>query len=76
MSKSSTIPAPTNEKDSLNIQEAEELFAFVFVHNIIDAKLIVKSLLSSTWYIHKGTILMFQALYRYEFFEKQKGRES
>ena len=48
MSKSSTIPAPTNEKDSLNIQEAEELFALAFVHNIIDAKLIVKLLLSST----------------------------
>ena len=41
MSKPSMIPAPTNEKDSPNIQEAEELFAFVFVHNIIDAKLIV-----------------------------------
>ena len=75
MSKPSTIPAPTNEKDSLNIQEAEELFALVFVHNIIDAKLIVKLLLSSTWYIHKDTGLMFQALCHNQFFQNQQGRE-
>ena len=32
------IQAPTNKKDSLNVQE---LFEFVVVCNIIDAKLIV-----------------------------------
>ena len=67
------IQAPTNTKNSLNVQEVKIFLNLWLFRNIIDTKLIVSPLLNSTWFIHKGTGSMYTAFAAINFFDEPKG---
>ena len=69
------IQAPTNEKDSLNIQEVKNFVNLWLFTILLMLKLIVETLLSSTLNINKNNGTMFQVPCHNKFFENQKGRE-
>ena len=67
------IQAPTNAKNSLNVQEVKIFLNLWLIRNIIDTKLIVSPLLNSTWFNYKGTGSMFRSFAAINFFNEQKG---